>query len=215
VEEHFYLVFPLVFVLAYGRAGGWRLMLILLGVALAVLAWRLALVLLIHTSNPYRTGIATDTRIDSILWGCILALWRNPALDPASARSLASGKNCALALVVLAVTLGWQNSVFRETFRYTLESLCLIPLFCAAMLRHDWLPVRLLDTRPLRWLGRISYTFYLCHFLFIQLFDYNFPRWPKMATILAALTATLLFSQAMRLCVELPLARLRKQHGGA
>jgi peptidoglycan/LPS O-acetylase OafA/YrhL len=210
VEEHFYLIFPLVFVLAYGR-----LALGLLGVALAVLAWRMVLVLVLRTTNADRTAFATDTRIDSILWGCILALWRNPALDPASARPLASGRNCAIALVVLAGTLLCRNGVFRETVRYTLESLCLIPLFCAVMLRHDWWPVRLLDTRPLRWLGQISYTFYLCHFMLMQLFERNFPGWPKTMIVLAALASALLFSQAMRLTVELPLARVRKKHGGA
>lgn len=215
VEEHFYLVFPLAFALGYGRLGPRRLALVLLAVALAVLAWRIVLVLPLHETNPNRTGIGTDTRIDSILWGSIFALWRNPALDPASARPLASGRNCAIALIVLVATLICHNGIFRETVRYTLESLCLIPLFCAAMLRSDWLPVRLLDTPPLRWLGHISYTFYLSHFMIFKLFAHNFPHWPKAAIILAVLAATLLFSQAMRMAVEIPLARLRKRHGGA
>jgi peptidoglycan/LPS O-acetylase OafA/YrhL len=215
VEEHFYLVFPLVFVLGYGRLGARKLALILFALALAVLAWRVVLVVALHTANPYRTSIATDTRIDSILWGCILALWRNPALDAASARALASGRNCAIALVVLAATLIWRNDVFRETVRYTIESLCVIPLLCAAVLRTDWLAVRLLETRPMRWLGQISYTFYLCHFMFIELFELNFPSWPKVAAIAAALASTLIFSQLMRLTVEMPLARIRKKYGGA
>ena len=215
VEEHFYLVFPLVFVLGYGRLGARRLALVLLVVALAVLAWRIVLVLVLQTTNADRTAFATDTRIDSILWGCILALWRNPALDPASARPLASGLICASSLAVLAGTLLWRNGVFRETIRYTLESLCLIPLFCAVMLRHDWTIVRLMDSRPLRWLGQISYTFYLCHLMLMLIFECNFPGWPRAATLLAALASALLFSQAMRLAVELPLARVRKRHGGA
>jgi peptidoglycan/LPS O-acetylase OafA/YrhL len=215
VEEHFYLIFPLVFVVGYGRLGARRLALVLLGLALAVLAWRMVLVLALGTTNADRTAFATDTRIDSILWGCILALWRNPALDPASARPLASGMNCAIALVVLGGTLLWRNGVFRETARYTFESLCLVPLFCAVMLRQDWALVRMLDTKPLRWLGRISYTFYLCHYMLMQLFERDFPGWPKFATVLAALVSAILFSQAMRLAVELPLARVRKKHGGA
>jgi peptidoglycan/LPS O-acetylase OafA/YrhL len=173
------------------------------------------LVMALQTTNADRTAYATDTRIDSILWGCILALWRNPALDPASARPLASGLVCAISLAILAGTLTCRNGVFRETIRYTLESLCLIPLFCAVMLRHDWTIVRLMDSGPLRWLGQISYAFYLCHLMLMLLFERNFPGWPKAVTVLAALASALLFSQAMRLAVELPLARVRKRHGGA
>jgi peptidoglycan/LPS O-acetylase OafA/YrhL len=215
VEEHFYLVFPLVFVLGYPRLGARRLALVLLVVALAVLAWRIVLVWVLGITNADRITLATDTRIDSILWGCILALWRNPARDPASARPMASGMICAIALAVLAGTLICHNAAFRGTVRYTLESLCLIPLFCAAILRRDWMVVRLLDSKLLRWLGQISYTFYLCHFMLVQLFERNFPSWQRAAVAAAALASALLFSQAMRLAVELPMARVRKRHGGA
>ncbi len=213
VEEHYYLVFPLVFVLGYGRLGARRLALALAGAALAVLMWRMALVLLMHTYNPYRTSIATDTRIDSILWGCVLALWRNPALDPGAARKLADGRVCVLALAVIAGTLLIRDERFRETVSYTLQSLALIPLFCAVVLRHDWRVVRWLDTAPMRWLGKISYTFYLVHFMVIELFALNFPAWPKAAVMLAALAGTLIFCQMMRLTVELPMARIRRKHG--
>jgi peptidoglycan/LPS O-acetylase OafA/YrhL len=215
VEEHFYLVFPLIFVLGYGRLGRRRLAMILSGAALMVLLWRIELVFFLNTANFYRTGIATDTRIDSILWGCILALWRNPALDPATARPLASGRICIPAALILAFAILWPNERFRETLRYTLESLCLMPLFCAVVLRGDWLAVRWLDIRVMRWLGRISYTFYLCHYVFIDLFELNFPGWPKAARVAAALASALIFSQAMRVMVEIPLARIRKRHGGA
>jgi peptidoglycan/LPS O-acetylase OafA/YrhL len=215
VEEHFYLVFPLVFALGYGRLGARRLAFCLFNVAVAVFAWRIILVFVLHTQNVYRTGLATDTRIDSILWGCILALWRNPALNPAAARSLASGKICAGALIILLAALIYHNPDYRETFRYTLESLCLIPLFCAAILRTEWLPVRFLNTRFMQWLGRISFTFYLCHAMFFLLFTLRFPEWPKVAIILATLASSLALSEAMRLAVEIPLARVRKKYHSA
>ena len=214
VEEHFYLIFPLVFSLCYGRLGPRRLATWLTAMALAVFAWRAVLVMLLHTTDANRTGVATDTRIDSIMWGCILALWRNPALDPASARPLASPKFCIPALIVLVSTLIYHNPVFRETARYTLESVCLIPLFCAAILRTDWSITAFLNFRAVRWLGQISYTFYLVHFMFFIVLSILFPKWPHWEIVLAVLSCTLLFSQAMRLAVEIPLARVRKRHGG-
>jgi peptidoglycan/LPS O-acetylase OafA/YrhL len=213
VEEHFYLFFPFIFALGYRKLGRRNLGMALAVLALAVLAWRIILVLLMNASSA-RTGIATDTRIDSILWGCILALWANPALNPDSARKLASGKICGLALIFLAVALVWHNAIFRETFRYTVESLSLVPILCAAILRTDWFAVRLLETAPMRWLGKVSYTFYLSHLMFYQVLKQNFPGWSQLAIGLGVVVATLLLCQAMRMAVEIPLARVRKRHGG-
>ena len=62
--------------------------LILTALCLAVLAWRCVLVFGMGYGSPpngaamRRTSVATDTRLDGILWGCILALLGNPALDP-------------------------------------------------------------------------------------------------------------------------------------
>jgi peptidoglycan/LPS O-acetylase OafA/YrhL len=213
VEEHYYLVFPLVFALCYPRMNPGRLAAILAGAAVIVLLWRTAIVLLWHPASSARTWAATDTRIDSILWGCVLALWRNPALNPSSAQSLASVKFCLLALAVLATTLiFYPNTFFRETLRYTLESVSLMPLFCAAILNDKWFVVKLLNTRLLRWVGQISYTMYLSHLMFFFLFRANFPRWSKIFNALVVLACTLLFCQLIRMTVEIPLARIRKKH---
>jgi len=189
-----------------------KMVMLLLAVAMAVLVWRIVIVLH-HPASPDRTAVATDTRIDSILWGCILALWRNPALNPSSAQSLASVKYCILALMVLMATFAlYSNEFFRETVRYTLESVSLIPRFCAAILKDGWFVVRLLNLKPLRWLGQISYTFYLSHFMFFNLFHGIVPHWPKMLTAVVVLICTLLFCQLVRMTIEVPLGRIRKKH---
>ena len=46
-----------------------------------VLAWRCMLVFGLHVSTD-RTYMGSDTRFDSILFGCALALGMNPMLDP-------------------------------------------------------------------------------------------------------------------------------------
>ncbi len=86
VEEHFYLLFPLVFVgLMRSGARPERQALVLLGTCAALLAWRVVLCSRLDMLDPLsqqRLEIASDTRFDSILFGCILALYGNPALDP-------------------------------------------------------------------------------------------------------------------------------------
>ena len=53
---------------------------ILLGVCAVVLLWRAFLVFIAGHGHEY-TYFATDTRLDSLLFGCILGVWGNPALD--------------------------------------------------------------------------------------------------------------------------------------
>src|SRR5205814_2308494 len=78
---HFYLAFPVIyFLLTRWVQNGVRLAALLWGICACVLAWRLALVF--HWNVPLeRTLLATDTRIDGILFGCALAVWGNPILD--------------------------------------------------------------------------------------------------------------------------------------
>src|SRR5262249_16987039 len=81
VEEHFYLIFPVLYLVLRkwlpSRARHGAVLLALCGV---VLAWRLALVFLLGAGHD-RTYVASDTRVDSILFGCVLAVCANPVLD--------------------------------------------------------------------------------------------------------------------------------------
>ena len=85
VEEHFYLLFPLAFVgLARYGARPDRQALVLLGACASILLWRIVLYSKLDMTDVLsgqRLEIASDTRFDSILFGCILALYGNPALD--------------------------------------------------------------------------------------------------------------------------------------
>ena len=84
VEEHFYLFFPLLYLLLRRRfSTGRQQMFALLTICALVLVWRFVLVFALDAPKD-RTYVATDTRIDSILFGCILAVWSNPFLDSAT-----------------------------------------------------------------------------------------------------------------------------------
>ena len=71
--------------------------LLLLGICGLVLLWRCILVFKLHSLDmtfgpvtyPLRTMYATDTRLDSILFGSVLALWGNPILDRKTEAKLA------------------------------------------------------------------------------------------------------------------------------
>lgn len=82
VEEHFYLIFPFLYILLLRmRIIRQNQAIIFWILCLLVLAWRCFLVFKIGvTSN--RTYYASDTRLDSMLFGCALAVYGNPVLDP-------------------------------------------------------------------------------------------------------------------------------------
>jgi len=80
VEEHYYLLFPMLLVALLKNMSCSKTAVIFVMVCVAVLVWRYYLVLYVGVPADH-TNIATDTRIDSILFGCILGVWMNPVLD--------------------------------------------------------------------------------------------------------------------------------------
>lgn len=81
VEEHFYIFYPFFLTLLLRSALRPRTIGTLLGIGcLVVPSWRIHLV-----QSPdfeiYRTYYASDTRIDSIIYGCILAVVINPVRE--------------------------------------------------------------------------------------------------------------------------------------
>src|SRR6266496_4289878 len=68
VEEHFYLFFPLLYLVLRRAMPERKQALVLVGLCALILAWRCALVFLFDVSKE-RTYIATDTRVDAILTG--------------------------------------------------------------------------------------------------------------------------------------------------
>jgi peptidoglycan/LPS O-acetylase OafA/YrhL len=166
VEEHFYLIFPLLYLALRRRiSSGGRMALVLAMLSVMVLAWRCVLIFVLHAARE-RTYLASDTRVDSILAGCILAVWHNPVLDPDSINDrrlaylwLPLGTVSVLTSLVLLRGVDG----FEQTLRYTLQSFGLLPLFVAAVRWHDRLPFRILGWAPLRRLGVYSYSMYLMH----------------------------------------------------
>jgi len=215
VEEHFYLLFPLSY-LALRRWFGPRGQAIsLLSLCGLILAWRCVLVYGVGASEP-RITMGTDTRVDSILFGCIMAVAANPMLD----RVGAIRRRVDLAFVPLAIFTLWvswvvKNDGFHETFRHTLQGLAMIPLFTAAIRHHDWPPFQVLNWRWVRFLGILSYSLYLIHLNVLEVLPKAGLGLPRGINAAVALTISLVLSLAMYRLVELPCARLRKRFSRA
>lgn len=207
IEEHFYLVFPLVFVLWLGRLRPRRAALACLALCGLVLAIRCLNVWQLADSSLNYSW--THTRIDAILFGCCLGLWNNPVI-PADRAWRPKAWHVGASLAVILGTLAVRDPAFRESLRYTLQSAALFVPF--AFLLHGEGPLaRLLASRPMRQLGLWSYGFYLAHMTVVALVLHLKPGLHGLGLMLAAFPITLLWCWGMSGLVERPCARLRRR----
>ncbi len=214
VEEHFYILFPLAYLAlsrsSLAKAAQIRL---LLAICLLVLAWRVVLVLAFHDRHLW-TYFATDARLDSILWGCILALNNNPvfASGPTPDRPILPARHQLLAflfgLALLVASLFPRSFLYKESLRYTLQALALYLIFSFILANSRHPLVAWLEWKPLRYLGWISYVLYLSHDVILNALT---RIWPGrfLLTGPLAFAIAIAFATVMRYTLELPLQRLR------
>lgn len=231
VEEHFYLLFPFFYLgmrrVLPERSRQFALLLVLCAV---VLAWRMLLVhqlsaIDLHSGSVHhpRTCHATDTRLDGLLFGCALAVWGNPVLDVTRIRrSHWLWLVLPTALAVLLATFVIRSVPFRETWRYALQGLALMPVFICVIRYHDATLLHFLNWRWVSRLGVLSYAFYLTHSLLLALMEKWLPESLNLGHIqfmllrgTMAFALTLLVSKLMHHGVELPFLRLRRRLSGA
>jgi len=206
VEEHFYIAFPLVLALLARRFSLARCAAVFLGLCACVLAVRIWEVH--RLANFDQVNFWTHTRIDSILFGSILALWNNPVADRRNV--LPKGMaGYAVAAALLFPTFVIRDEAFRQSYRYTLQGFGLLVLFNTAI--RDTGKVRAaLNNRLTGHIATLSYTLYLVHSGMIQMMSPEDGAHTLVGTVLA-LAAAFGYAILMHRWVERPLSRLRRR----
>ncbi len=193
VEEHFYFVFPFLFIGFISLPK--RFLGLIASILVLMLAWRVYLVLAIGLDHlpHYRIYTATDTRADSILYGVVLSivLARYPQLYS----KLSSPQSFFSGAFLLLMTLAIRNEEFRESLRYSLQGLALAYMFPTLVFEKNPLS-SFLQLPPVVYLGRISYSLYLYHWLVTHSVAHFLPELatlPRIAliTLLSLLLAHL------------------------
>jgi peptidoglycan/LPS O-acetylase OafA/YrhL len=216
VEEHFYFFFPLLTLFFANRLQ--LLLKVIIALCVAILLWRVALLVWqLQTTGiirEIRTYKATDTRIDSILFGCLLSVWRhladmNPGSHLANLLQRFTGRKTFLAgLVLLALCLLIRNEFFRESFRYSLQGIGVLLLFIPLFVGDDPFGLkRWLGSKPMVYIGNISYSFYLYHWLVVVVFlNWSFTRQPAVFFVGGMIASIALADMSYRF-IETPLRR--------
>ncbi|WP_345801553.1 acyltransferase [Microbacterium sp. AZCO] len=214
VEEHFYLVFPLLYIaLRRWVRTRWGQGAILIALCLAIMVWRTYL--FTQGASVDRIYLATDTRADAILWGSVLAIVANPAYGEVRTPRrpwLLTPVLLAGALVVYLVSR--TDNSFGMTVGYTIQSIALAAVFIPLILAPRSVIGRILNLRAVAWVGIISYSIYLIHRPALIIAQEYLPI-PQLQAAVVGIAVTVLLSWAMLVFVERPFGRLRRRSNRA
>jgi glycosyltransferase involved in cell wall biosynthesis len=158
------------------------------------------------------TGMATDSRIDSILYGALLRVlfetrWASTVVSICKARV-----SRIIGVLVLVSTFIIDDQTFRETIRYSLQGIALMPLFSVVLLDQPTSAARRALSAPTMVLiGRLSYSIYLFHLLARTPAEVAFGSPFRIESTLSGLFVTGVLAYTVFIFVELPIAKIRRR----
>jgi peptidoglycan/LPS O-acetylase OafA/YrhL len=159
--------------------------------------------------NRVYTG--TDTRLDSILFGSIMAIAVNPVIDRLDR---ITRRRCAIAavigVVVLIVSIAMRGELFRQTLRYTVQGVALFPIFVYVIRYSDSTVTRIMEWKVLTHIGDLSYSLYVVHYTVMFVVKIWVTTNPFL-TLLITFTVSYIIAEFMRRYVELPSVRMRNR----
>lgn len=212
IEEQFYIAFALIW-LALVRAPRWRTGLAVL--AVVAIVWS-TLARFWFAADPLMTDriyFGTDTRLDGIAWGCLGALgyhlWsQRQDLLPSLTRALSSDAALAAALVLYVASLAVRDPWFRDTLRYSLQSVAATAVILYGLLPgqgpvRGWF-VRVVTWRPVQAVGLASYSIYLVHLMLAEALRGLVGGLPLLAGVAALTAAGVVAGLVLYRAVEVP-----------
>jgi peptidoglycan/LPS O-acetylase OafA/YrhL len=209
IEEHFYLLWPLV--LSRNIQRPQKLVFAVAALCVGVLIWRYTVRHFLGVSADY-TYMATDCRIDSILYGALLrVLFQTPGAS--AIVEFLRARNCRIvSLIALLLTFIIPSEGFRETFRYTIQGLALMPFFTAILTDDpDTLVRKALSSPPMVLIGRLSYSIYLFHLLARTPGEVYFGSPYRVGSAISGLVFSGVVAYGLFIFVERPIAGLRRR----
>jgi peptidoglycan/LPS O-acetylase OafA/YrhL len=213
VEEQFYVLWPLAVIAWRGNLRS--LARFTAAAILGVWFYRAALHLGgVNEGYIYR---AFDTRLDQMLMGCLAAVVIKGSMAPVwvgrlSSRPWYPAISFGLLLLSSMVLQPWDESfTYRHLVAWTIEPLLVAVLLIQVIVACDRTPWSVLESRPLRYIGVMSYSIYLYHPLTLLAGHRLMNAYGAAAQLVAGLAVTLAFAAASFVFVERPFSRRFRQ----
>lgn len=185
VEEHFYLLWPLVLPAVLRARNPVRVLVIAYALATG---WRIANYVWLGWEHAY---FRFDTRLSGLILGCLLAFWQPKV-----------GRWAPLAILSLGAVMVMDTFMLRTGLTAAVPvaelASAVLVLTCVTA------PEQLRAVLPLAYLGRLSYGMYIWHFPLVYWLRENYA-WP--VTLLIAGTASFCLAALTFHFVDVPLRR--------
>lgn len=208
VEEHFYLLWPLILLVPAFRQRLW----LSTGIVVAVAIWRFVDLSLevLHPGLP--VSDRTDTQLDGLLWGCIAALLCTGVRHRRLLSRLVAGARWWVIAVALLITQAVNASdPAVAAFQLALRPILIVALVMGTVLHPGTRVGRALELRPVRWLGRISYSLYLWQQLFLVWSEFQSPRLTLVQTFPVNIVCAVACATASYYVVERPMIKVGRR----
>ena len=219
IEEQFYLLWPAAFLLLRRRPAAMASTLAATIIGIWIYRWILCLGFNVNQGYIYA---AFDTRFDSLLTGCLLAvLLKQRLLQVCFERLTNRAFLPLLSAAALILAMYFPELTNIDVYRYRdlygfLITPGLIAILIAQLIANNghWL-WRWLGWRPVRYLGTISYSMYLYQQVVLEPVEKAMHAWPHGVAIIAAAAATVAVASLSYYVVERPFLRLRYRRSDA
>jgi peptidoglycan/LPS O-acetylase OafA/YrhL len=212
IEEQFYLVWPVTLLALLAlRLSREEVAVVALVLAAASALWRAHL-------WEIGTGwlaiyIRTDARADALLIGAMLALigpFRVTKYFNAAARNTAA--YCGLAILIGGSWFVPPSSKMLYLGGFTVVAIGAVAII-AVETTGPWSGHRVLSSAPMVFVGRLSYSLYLWHFLVFWVVAVHLASWPTGVRFAVSWTAAFACAYASFAIVERPALRLKERIG--
>ncbi|MBT0769475.1 acyltransferase [Kineosporia sp. J2-2] len=208
IEEHFYLAWPPVLFLALKRHWNLRALTAVSIVVALVFLW----IYRVSEANQIPPGyFAPHARAFAPLIGCLLAIVlhdrRRYSMHPLGAPMVVTGLAGLAVVAAVADRFPRNDYLFPESVGAAGAAALVIT---GVVIDQSSQPARLLECGPLRWMGKISYGWYLYHFPVFTILDHYVADGGVRFAL--ALPGSMLLASASYRWIETPFLRRKKQY---
>lgn len=215
VEEHFYLIFP-ASLLLFGRTQNKRLAIVVFAILLGAFGRYFdLLVLKLPGEYTYQTS---ECRMENIAWGCMLAILLDGVdkIEKPKLQKIVGFNWLVIGIAMILFTIIYRDQFFRDSLRYTIQGaglfLCVLNLYSLDIMKPI---IKILEFAPLRFIGRLSYSWYLWHVLVIWVAtSIQHREFVEPKSILWVVPVSLWLAMISYHYVEKPFFAMRKKFGG-